>query len=383
MLKLAEPHILSLEPYVPGKAIENDKRIASWAKLGSNENCLGASRKAIEAARLSLSKSHLYPNANRLLVIDKICEHWQKFLVKPDQVALGNGTSELIVNLVRGVLGPSEALLFGWPSFVMYRLAAAAHGREYISVPLRDMAYDIERILEEITSLRSNPIKLIIIANPNNPTGAWLDKQQLSHLINRIPEDVIIAIDEAYFEYVKEDSYPYGLDFALSRPRTIVLRTFSKVYGLAGLRIGYAVGDKNVINVLCRIRDPFNVNAVAQQAAIAALEDAEHVAKSVEHNLKAKAILQSGLKNLGFYVHDSAANFLLVKRTSDMPSIAELSRKLLAQGTIIRPLDTYQMPDYARISVGTMGEIDQLFSGLSHVLAEELLPEKKSAPHFS
>jgi histidinol-phosphate aminotransferase len=371
MLKLAEQHVLSLEPYVPGKAIENDKGIAKWAKLGSNENCLGASSKAIEAARLSLAKSHLYPNAHRLLVIDRICEHLQKFAVRPENIALGNGTSELIVNLVRGVLGPKEAILFGWPSFVMYRLAATAHGREYISVPLVDMGYDLERMHKEIFSSKTRPVKLVIIANPNNPTGAWLDKQQMNYFIEKLPDDVILAIDEAYFEYVSNQEYPNGLDFALARPRTIVLRTFSKVYGLAGLRIGYAVGDQQVINVLCRIRDPFNVNAVAQQAAIAALEDEQHVAISVEHNLKMKEVLQAGLRDFGFFVHDSVANFLLVKRAPHMPTVADLSGRLLKIGVIIRPLDTYGMPDYARISVGTAGEIDQLFSGLSHFLAKE------------
>lgn len=374
MLKLAEQHVLSLEPYVPGKSIENDKGIAKWAKLGSNENCLGASAKAMEAARLSLAKSHLYPNAHRLLVIDKICEHLANFSVKPEHVALGNGTSELIVNLIRGILGPKETLLFGWPSFVMYRLAATAHGREYISVPLVNMGYDLEAMHKEIFRTRTKPVKLVIIANPNNPTGAWLDKQEISYFIKKLPDDVVLAIDEAYFEYVDAKEYPNGLDFAMARPRTIVLRTFSKVYGLAGLRIGYAVGDKQLINVLCRIRDPFNVNAVAQQAAIAALEDKQHVAMSVEHNLKMKDVLQRGLKDFGFFVHDSVANFLLVKRSAHMPTVAELSSRLLKIGIIIRPLDTYGMPDYARISVGTAGEIDQLFGGLSHLLAKESLP---------
>jgi histidinol-phosphate aminotransferase len=190
---------------------------------------------------------------------------------------------------------------------------------------------------------------------------------------------VVLAIDEAYFEYVNNEEHPNGLHFALSRPRTIVLRTFSKVYGLAGLRIGYAVGDKQVINVLCRIRDPFNVNAVAQHAAIAALDDVQHVALSVEHNLKAKQVLKAGLEDLGFHVHDSAANFLLVKKAHQMPTIADLASILLSKGIIIRPLDSYGMPDYARISVGTMSEIDQLFSGLNQAFREEHITERISA----
>ena len=209
---------------------------------------------------------------------------------------------------------------------------------------------------------------MAIIANPNNPTGKYITKSQLDDFVSQIPNDVVLVIDEAYIEYVKKEDYPNSLVYALSRPRTLVLRTFSKVYGLAGLRLGYAVGDPDVINILCRIRDPFNVNSVVQEAAIAALDDHAHVTKTIEHNLRLKPILSSGLRDLNFEVIDGAGNFLLVKRDAHMPSVADLCSKLFSLGIIVRSLDDYGLTDFLRISVGADWEVKQLFEGLKVVL---------------
>lgn len=368
MLKLAEQHVLSLEPYVPGRPIENDKRIETWAKLASNENCLGPSKNALEAIASSMKSVHLYPNAKRLLVIERICEHLKENNVRPECVALGNGTSELIVNLVRGVLGTSEAILYGWPSFVMYRLAAMAQGRQCYAVPLNsDMSYDVDKVIHQASQKTNAPVKLVIVANPNNPTGNYLSKIELEYLVNKLPDDIVLVIDEAYFEYVTRDDYPNGLDYALSRPRTIVLRTFSKVYGLAGLRLGYAVGDADVISVLCRIRDPFNVNSVAQSAAIAALDDVEHLTRSIKHNLQMRPYLAAGLRNFGFVVNEGVGNFVLAKKSLTMPKIADLANALMSFGVIIRPLEAFGLKDHVRVTVGTKQEIDQLFKSLELV----------------
>lgn len=368
MVNLAEPHVMSLEPYVPGGAIENDTSIKSWAKLGSNENCLGPSVAALQAAARALSSAHLYPNAKRLLVINQLCHHLRDFGVKPDHIALGNGTSEIIVNLARGLLGVNERLLYGWPSFIMYRQAAQAHGRKSITVPLLDtFGYDLAAIVKAAHNAQNN-VKLIIIANPNNPTGHYLPENHIRDFIKHLPKDVVLVIDEAYFEYVRKNDYQTSLAHALARPRTVVLRTFSKVFGLAGLRLGYAVGDKDVIAILCRIRDPFNVNCVVQDAAMAALEDQDHIEKSVEHNLEYRPKLVHGLRLLGFTVHDGVGNFVMVKRHPLMPSIKDLSQRLIMRGIIVRPLDTYDLDDYMRISVGTSSEITQLFDGLKAVL---------------
>lgn len=372
MLNLAEPHVMSLKPYVPGRAIENDLSITSWAKLASNENCLGPSPAAIEAAHKALLKAHLYPDAKRLLVVNEICRHLKDYGVQKNQVALGNGTSDLIVNLVRGLLGHDEQLVYGWPSFIMYRQAALTHGRKSIAVPLNShFDYDLAAIAEKIANPH-NKAKLVILANPNNPTGNYLDAKTIHDFIRHAPKDVVLVIDEAYFEYVTKDDYQSCLSFAMSRKRTIVLRTFSKAYGLAGMRLGYAVGDEDIIAILCRIRDPFNVNAVVQDAAMAALEDFDHIHKSVEHNLNFRPLLTNGLRQLGFLVHESVGNFVMAKRSNLMPSIKDLCNKLSEKGVLLRPLDTYDLDDYVRITVGDQKEINQLFKALKAVLPSSL-----------
>lgn len=369
MMKLAETHVMSLEPYVPGKAIENDPHIVSWAKLASNENCLGPSKAAMAAVVQSLTKAHLYPNATRAEVIKKICIYLEGHSIEPKHVALGNGSSELIVNLVRGLIAPNEAVLYGWPSFVMYRLASAAHKRDAHAVPVAtDMSYDLEALLRKMHDRSDTPVKLLFLANPNNPTGNYLSKTTLDNFIAQVPKDIVVVLDEAYFEYVVRDDYQSGLDIALHRPRTVVLRTFSKAFGLAGLRLGYAVGDPEIIKVLCAIRDPFNVNSAVQYGAMAALEDVDHVTRTVNHNLEYGPILAAGLRERGFFVHDSVANFFLVKRAISMPSIKTICEKLLPRGVIIRGLESYDLHDWVRISVGTEPEITQLFEGLDAVL---------------
>lgn len=368
MLKLAEQHIMSLEPYLSGRSIESDLNIATWAKLGSNENCLGPSRMALKAISDNLYQCHLYPNGNRPLLVEKICEHFKEFGIKRNQVALGNGTSELIVNLVRCLLGPNESLLFCWPTFVMYSVAASAHGREWVAVPVKaDMTFDVELMIAKIKD-RSRFVKLVFLANPNNPTGKYLNHRELKEVVDKIPPDVVLVIDEAYGEYVTNGDYPSGIIHALARPRTIVLRTLSKIYGLAGLRLGYAIGDASIIDLLCRIRDPFNVNSLAQHAALAALDDQQHVKNSVLHNLEYRPILAEGLRKFGFSVCDGVGNFVTVKRANAMPNIAEIFNKLFAQGVIIRPLASFGLSEWMRVSVGTKQEISQLFESLEMVL---------------
>lgn len=371
MLKLAESHIMSLEPYLPGRAIENDPSISVWAKLGSNENCLGPSKIAIKAISDSLHQAHLYPNAKRFLVIERIVEHFKEFAIKKNHVAIGNGTSELIVNLVRSLLGPDEAMLYTWPTFVMYPLAANAHGREAIAVPVKlDMSYDVPRMIEQ-TNDRTRPrrVKLVFLANPNNPTGKYLTQRELQDVVDNIPSDVVLVIDEAYIEYVTSEDFPNGLVHALSRPRTIVLRTFSKIYGLAGLRLGYAIGDSHIIDLLCRIRDPFNVNAMVQNAALAAIDDHEHVQNSIRHNGEMKPILSEGLRRLGFGVCEGGGNFVMAQRDKAMPTITEICNRLLVHGVIIRPLHSFGLHEWVRISVGLSRENAQLFDGLEKVLS--------------
>lgn len=371
MLKLAESHIMSLQPYIPGRAIENDPSIKTWARLGSNENCLGPSKKALNAISETLHQVHLYPNAKRFLVIERIVEYFKEFSIKRNQVAIGNGTSEIIVNLVRSLLGPDEAMLYCWPTFVMYPMAAMAHAREAVVLPVKDdMSYNVELLIDKINDRKnSRPVKLVFLANPNNPTGKYLNHRELRDVVDNIPADVVLVIDEAYFEYVTNEDFPNGLVHALSRPRTVVLRTFSKIYGLAGLRLGYAIGDSHIIDLLCRIRDPFNVNAMVQNAALAAIDDHEHVNNSIRHNNEMKPFLVDGLKRLGFSICEGGGNFIMAKPASYMPHINDIAQRLLLHGVIIRPLQSFGLSDWARISVGLKKENMQVFDGLEKVLS--------------
>lgn len=368
MLNIAESHILSIEPYWPASASEHNNDIKSWAQLGANENCLGASKKAIEAGRKALLNSHRYPIANRLILIETIREHLADFNIKNHEIALGNGTSEIIANLVRGLIAPNEQILFSWPSFIMYRLAAQIQGRKYITIrALDDLSYNLDTILNTANNIDNN-IKLLIIANPNNPTGNYVSYNDFKDFILNIKKDIIIAIDEAYYEYVNKNDYKSSLGLALSRPRTIILRTFSKIYGLAGLRLGYAIGDQNVISILQRVQDPFNINNVVQNASIAALEDKDHINRSIAHNNLYKPLLLKRLREMGFYTYDSVCNFILIKRPHYMMNMNMLSQKLWAQGIVVKTLDIYGMHDYLRISVGTNKEIAQLFYGLREIV---------------
>lgn len=367
MFKLAEPHIMSITPYVPGHI--GGASDISLTELASNENCLGPSPAALEAAHKGLSFAHQYPNNQRTLVIQKICRHLSDWAITPSQIALGNGSSELIVNLVRGLLSAKEAILTGWPTFIMYRQAAMSQARQEVTVDvLKDMSFDLEAMLRRIHQKNESPIKLLFLANPNNPTGNYIGKSQFDNFVAALPKDLVLIIDEAYFEYVVAKDYPNGLAYIRSRPRTVVLRTFSKIYGLAGLRLGYAIGDEDIIDVLCRVRDPFNVNVAVQYAAMAALDDNSHVERSIRHNLSFKPMLVEGLNKAGFKAHDGVANFVLAERAPSMPNVHEICRELMKQGVVVRPMTSFGLPNHIRVTVGTNKELSQLFQGLKETV---------------
>lgn len=363
MLKLAEPHIFTITPYVAGHVGGEYK--GSWAELASNENSLGPSPMALDAAKLSLFKAHLYPNNSRVEVIQKICRHLSEFNIKPSQIALGNGSSELIVNLVRGLLGPHEAMMSAWPTFIMYKQAAMSQNRPEIKVGVKNnLMIDTERMLEIAHNDKINPVKIVFLANPNNPTGKYINSDELDYFVSSLPKDIVLVIDEAYFEYVTKSDYPNGLKYLSVRPRTVVLRTFSKIYGMAGLRLGYAVGDEAVIDVLCRMRDPFNINVAVQYAAMAALDDHEHVQRTREHIAQYRPLLMKQLNAWGFQAHESVANFVLADCGPHMPSPEELAKRFMKKGVAIRPMASFGLPNSIRVSVGTNNELQQFFDGL-------------------
>lgn len=375
MLALAEPHIMTLSPYVPGRSVKETCEqygISNIVKLASNENPLGASPKALEAVMSELKETYVYPVANRMRLKEKICEYHDKFGLNTNQIVVGNGSNELITLLVRAFVSSRESILNAWPSFATYRIAAAAQNTKEVTISLdSNLQYDLDKMTEATLEESKHPIKLMFIANPNNPTGRYMNAQELDRFMLQIPEDIIVVLDEAYAEYVEKDDYSTGLSWIKKRERTVVLKTFSKIFGLAGWRIGYAVSSSDIASILHRIRDPFNVNNLAQVAAIAALDDAEHVARSKEMNSVQKKMVGRSLQELGLEITKSEANFLLIHLNHNMPKAPVVFEELLKRGVIVRPVNNYDLLDALRVSIGTSDQNHQFLTAISDILQNQ------------
>jgi histidinol-phosphate aminotransferase len=386
MRPLVAPHLKNLVPYVPGKPIEETEReygVTGIVKLASNENCLGPSPKAVKAIEHSLAGIHLYPDAGGFYLKHRIARLHQAHDVTPAQVVLGAGTNELITLIARAVLdrGPSgqgDTLLNAWPSFVCYRISTRSVGAGEVTVPLTtDLGYDLEKMAE--AAVRDRSIKLVFLANPNNPTGKAFSAADLDAFMTKIPSDVVVVLDEAYAEYVTDASYPDGVGWVKKRPRTVVLRTFSKVYSLAALRIGYCVCDPELADVLNRLRDAFNTTSLAQNAALASLDDEAHVERSRNHNAAERPRLTAGLEQRGFVVTPSQGNFVLAHASPSLIDIPTLNVELLKRGVIVRPVANYALKEAVRITVGTEGEDDKLFAALDDLFASRRSSRGKPA----
>jgi histidinol-phosphate aminotransferase len=346
---LVSQDIAQLTPYRAGKPwreLAAELGIAEDAllMLAANENVLGPSEKAIAAARIAVAEANLYPDGAATYLRAALAE---KHGVTPEHIAVGNGSNEIIELMVRTFVGPGETVVTSWPSFVVYRLITQAHGREMLIAPLRDDRYD----LAALAALVDRRTKLVFIANPNNPTGTYLPKRALAAFFDRIPKSVIVVLDEAYFEYAGAPDYPDGVrEFFFSRPRTVVLRTFSKIYGLAGLRIGYGVMEPNLARYIDGVRQPYNTSNVAQAAALAALEDHDHVKKSQKLVADGRAQLEKGCAELGLKTVPSQANFVLVKLDREAAPLVEGLRE---RGILVRDMRGYDMPETIRVTVGT------------------------------
>jgi histidinol-phosphate aminotransferase len=355
-------YIESLSPYLPGKPIEEVAReygVPDCVKLASNENPLGASPLALAAIRDSLSRVHLYPDGSCFALRQKLAERHQ---VSPREIVVGAGTNEILTLLARTFLSEGEEALLSENTFLVYRLAVQACGRKAVAVPMRDHRYDLEAMAAAI----GPRTKLIFIANPDNPNGSYVTKAELERFLSRVPERVLVVLDEAYFEFVDASDYPDGCELRKLRSRLVVLRTFSKIYGLAGLRVGYGLAEPDVANYLDRVRDPFNVSTAAQVAAIAALDDRAHVESTKAVTFQGRGVLLRELPRLGFRVVPSVTNFVLAS-TSHARSGEELFQALLHHGVIVRPMAGYGMPEAIRISVGTPAENEKLLRALEIV----------------
>ncbi len=358
MSGLVTPSIESLVAYEGGKPIEEVARefgVASPIKLASNENPLGPSPKALRAAFEALNSVNRYPDGVAFRLRHALAEAYG---VGFAEVLHGSGSNELIELVVRTFCTPSDHVIFGQPGFAMYPVIAMAHGVEFTAVPTRECKHDLAGFLQ---ALQPNT-KVILIDNPNNPTGTYRDVSQISDFLRQVPPEVIVVMDEAYFEYVTASDYPNSLELRHLRERLIVTRTFSKIYGLSGMRVGFGIGPAHLMNYLNRLRPPFNVGLMSQEAAVAALSDHEHVASSRQHNTTERERLSQGLAALGLEVTPSQANFVLVH--FDRPT-RSLNQALLERGVIVRPIP--MLPRALRISVGTVAENDRLLTALAEV----------------
>jgi histidinol-phosphate aminotransferase len=360
---LARANILRLRPYVPGKPIEEVEReygIQNACKLASNENPLGPSPLAVEAIRAAAAEVGLYPDGSCYTLTCELAEHWD---VTTENLILGNGSDEIIHYLGIAFLRPGDELLTAHPSFVRYESAAILNEAEFVAVPLRDYRYDLPAMAERL----SPRTRLVFIANPNNPTGTMVTRAELERFLDAVPPQAVVVMDEAYYEYVESTDYPQCWEYVQEGRNLVILRTFSKIYGLAGLRVGYGMARPELIHVLHQVREPFNVNLIAQAAARASLRDPEQVTRSRAVNRAGKLYLAEQLGRLGLTVVPSEANFLLVELGRPGKDVFEA---LLRRGVIVRTLDIYGLPSHVRVTIGTPEENERFVRELRSVLAD-------------
>ena len=368
---LAAPGVQQLKPYQPGKpieAVERELGLRDVAKLASNENPLGASPNALAAATAALAGVWLYPDGGAVELKQLLADHLH---VQPEQLVLGNGSCEVLDMIARSFLSAGRSAVFSQYSFAMYPLIVRAAGAAAIVTPALDYGHDPVAMADAACEAAADGQPTVLfIANPNNPTGSWLGQDAIRTLLATVPQHVIVVLDEAYFEYGRDLNLPDGLDELAEHPNLIVLRTFSKAYGLAGLRIGYGVCHPAVAEVLNRARMPFNNNSAALAAAAAALADKDHLRSGVELNARGRAHLQTLAAQLGIDAPQSAANFVLFD--FGQPALP-LYQALLERGLITRPLGA-ELPNHLRISTGTAAQHDKLEAALG-----ELLPAGRAA----
>jgi len=372
-IELATPGVQKLRPYLPGKPVEELERelgISNSIKLASNENPLGPSPLSIKAIEKQLTSINYYPDGGGFALSARIAEENN---VDVSKVTLGNGSNDILELITRAYLTATDSAVFSEHSFAVYPIVVQAVGAQANvakaypeSHELMPLGHDPDAIVDSIT----DNTRMVFIANPNNPTGTWLTSEQLLALFERIDSSVIIVLDLAYIEYMNEDLQPDIPDWLRRFPNLVITRTFSKVYALAGLRIGYALTHPDIADVLNRVRQPFNTNLLAQAAALAALDDDEHVAKSVAMNNAGKALLEKAFNDLQLTFLPTMGNFISVNVKQD--GLA-LYQRMLKHGVILRPVANYQMPEYLRITIGTEQQNLRLLDVLSTEIAEQVL----------
>jgi histidinol-phosphate aminotransferase len=354
-------YIAGLKPYVSGKPIEELEReygITGAVKLASNENPIGPSPKAVEAIARVLHNLHRYPDAGNYRLVTRLAE---KLQVSPDEIVIGNGSNEIIELLVRTFLREGDEVIMPDPSFLMYEIMVQASGGTPIKVPLKELVID----LEGMAAVLSPKTRMVFVNNPNNPTGTIVYKEDFEGFLQKIPPDVIVVVDEAYIEFVRDEGCAVGLDF-LGGGRTVVgLRTFSKTYGLAGLRIGYGLMDAALAELVHRVRQPFNTNLLAQVGALAALDDDAFLEETLRVVHAGLDFLYGEVAKLGLRYFPTQTNFFLIDTQRDARVVFE---DMLRLGVIVRPMTAYGYPNYIRINAGLPEENQRFVDALKQVI---------------
>ena len=361
-MKLKAPdHILAIPPYVPGKPVEELERergIRHSIKLASNENPLGPSPKALAALRQALASVHRYPDSAGFELTRKLAA---RLRLEPGQIVLGNGSDDVIAMLARSFLQPGDEVLMAKPSFQMYEIEARAAAAVPVEVPLKDFRTDLEAMAARLTPRT----RMVFVNTPHNPTGSLVTRSEFEAFMGLLPDRVLLVLDEAYIEFVRDPTGPDSLDYVKAGRPVVGLRTFSKAYGLAGLRIGYGLMAVEVAGVLNRVRQPFNVSLPAQAAAAAALEDAEFLEETLRVVHQGVDYLHAALTELGLECRPTQSNFLMFRVPDDARRVFE---GLLARGVIVRPLASYGYPDRIRVNAGLPEENRRFIESLRQVL---------------
>ncbi|MDP2646127.1 MAG: histidinol-phosphate transaminase [Desulfobacterales bacterium] len=361
-MKLFIPdYILSIKPYVPGKPIEELEReygIGHSIKLASNENPLGPSPKALKAIEGALKRLNRYPDGGGYDLVRKISE---KLNLSPENVVLGNGSDDIIGMLARAILTPGVEAVLPRSSFLMYEIVVRTAGAKPVFVPLQSLAIDLDGILGAVTPLT----RMVFINNPNNPTGTVVARSDFKRFLENLAPGIVVVLDEAYIEFVRDEDCAAGLEFFSEQTPLVVLRTFSKAYGLAGLRIGYGVMPAKISRILNRIRQPFNTSLAAQAGALAALDDDEFLVKTIRLIHDGLDYLYDRLEKINVKYFPTQANYLLIDVERDADDVFE---KMLRQGVIVRSMAAYGFPEYIRVNVGLPEENERFIQALDNVM---------------
>ena len=359
-LNYINPGIESINPYEPGKSIEEvmeKYNLKEIVKLASNENSLGPSPKVLKVIN-NFKDIHLYPDGDGIRLKSKISEIES---INSDQIILGNGSNEILEIISQTFLSPNTESIFSKHAFVVYKLASKVRGSKFHEVNAHQWGHDLNGFLEKI----NDKTRLIFIANPNNPTGTYLSHENTLEFLNKVPKKVLVVIDLAYFEYVTAADYIKTHEILDKFSNVIFTKSFSKIHGLSALRIGYGFGNETLIEIMNRVRQPFNVNSVAQKAAIESLSDQEYLKESINQNTKERLYLYKSLESMSVDYIPSQGNFICIDTKS---SGKEIFESLMKKGVIVRPIDLYEMPTHIRVTIGNRTENNIFLEKFNEVL---------------